>query len=490
MNGNIERLEQNDELKARIGKLKPLIRTELGIFAQSVRTLKDADRKKTDAEKRCERRANDKNTAALNAACKNYEEAFAKASDSATKLASLISDVERDWGQLVWQIGILDSKAAPRENGEFDKYMKGVYAEKKKSDDLLSESGITLDIKEPVSAQPTDEGAKDEAPAQAVSVDTAVSDSVAAEEQLVEDVAPAAAAEEKTEAIPKAEVARASEPLRIDISSHVERVVGIAMDKLAGALEKRIESYFATYVPTIPEGALSVGGAALGDETVTLAGKIADDEKALLEKLVGIVEVLKQLNTDMATVSAAYSLIEAKNREIIELQKENTDMQRHTLREQQGVQVNQRVVNTDQLKITEAQVALMATQKKSAEEQASLISAETAMLESQRAVLETQASLEEAMKAVIAEQKRIIVEQQKIIAENTKQLEAGRAIAETQLEVLDSQKELGAQQRQIAKDQRATADKQKETLDVQKNITDTVREVLKDARAVKVKKPE
>lgn len=484
MNGNIERLEQNDELKARIGKIKPLIRTELGVFAQSVRTLKDADRKKTDAEKRCERRTNDKNAAALDAAKKTYDEAFAKASDSLTRLDQLIFDVERDWGQLVWQIGILDSKAAPRENGDFDKYMKGVYAEKKKTDDALKESGITLDAKAPTCAESSDSVAE-AAPSDNTE---AVEDKADANEELS---APATVTEEvKPEASQKAEAARASEPLRIDISAHVERVVGIAMDKLAGALERRIESYFATYVPNVPEGALSAGGAALGDETVALAGKIADDEKALLEKLVGIVDILKQLNTDMATVSAAYSLIEAKNREIIELQKENTDMQRHTLREQQGVQVNQRVVNTDQLKITEAQVALMATQKKSAEEQASLISAETAMLESQRAVLETQASLEEAMKAVIAEQKRIIVEQQKIIAENAKQLESGRAITQTQQEVLDSQRELGAQQRQIAKDQRATADKQKETLDVQKNITDSVREVLKDARAVKVKKPE
>ena len=485
MNGNIERLEQNDELKARIAKTKPLIRAELGVYAQLVRALKDADRKKTDAEKRCERRTNDKNAASLGAAVKIYDEAFAKASASATKLVQLISDVERDWGQLVWQIGILDSKAAPRENGDLEKYMRGVYAEKKKTDDLLQESGITLDVKEPTAPQPEGDAAAsaalvDEAP-EAATVNTAA-----------EPVCDAAAEPEavKTEEAPKTEVARSSEPLKIDISSHVERVVGIAMDKLAGALEKRIESYFATYVPQIPEGAVSAGGAALDAETVSLASKIADDEKALLEKLVGIVEVLKQLNTDMTAVSAAYSLIEAKNREIIEMQKENTDMQRHTLREQQGVQVNQRVVNTDQLKITEAQVAFMATQKKSADEQASLISAQNAMLESQRAVLETQASLEEAMKAVIAEQKRIIVEQQKIIAENTKQLEAGRAITQTQLEVLDSQRELGAQQRQIAKDQRATADKQKETLDVQKGITDTVRDVLKDARAVKVKKPE
>ncbi len=467
---NTGRLEQNDVLRQRIADRKAQIRTELASYAQAAKNLKDGARKKLDAERRYERRQTDKNAASAEEAASSYDDLYKLTAESLSRLNSQMDGLFADWDQLIWQISILDAKAAPRESGELDRYKRTTLGEKKRTDDLLAEAGITVTL---AAAKPKD-------------TPTAVgstSSTPAASDPASEAAPRAAASDTYVEA--EVRTVKTSDPIRIDISSHVERAIGIAMDKLAVSLDKRIEAYFASYVPNIPV----TGGAAAGSEIVALTGKVADDEKALLEKLTGIVEILKKLNTDMASISAAYNLMDAKNREIIELQKESNDMQRHTLREQQGVQVNQRVVNTDQLKITEAQVAMISAQKKAAEEQARLLSRQTTVSETQRAVLDTQASLEEAMKAVIAEQKKIIAEQQQIIAENERQLAQAASVAASQAEVAASQKELSSTQRQIARDQRAVADKQRETVDVQRTLTDDVRDVLKDARGTKVKKP-
>jgi hypothetical protein len=479
-----QRLEQNDSIRSRIAESKSLIRTELTAYSQAVKSLKDAAKKKADAERRYDRRQNDKNAAAAAEATSSYNILYENAAKSLFRLEKLISSTESDWEQLIWQIGILDARSAPREMGEFERYKRTVYSEKKRTDDQLADSGITItpfDDAEPVtvSAEVNEEAVDD-------SLDSGVAEAAQAEPLFSAE--PAVSSVQSSLPPAQARPSVGTEAVRIDISSHVERVVGIAMDKLSAALEKRIDSYFATYVPNIPNALGNAAGGTMGTETAALAEKIADDERALLDKLVGIVEVLKKLNTDMAAISAAYALIDAKNKEIIELQKESNDMQRHTLREQQGVQVNQRVVNTDQLKITEAQVSMISMQKKAAEDQARALSSQTSIAQSQRAVLDTQASIEEAMQAVIAEQRRIIEAQQAIIAENARQLEASGAVAASQTEVLASQKELMSSQRQNARDQRSVADKQRETADLQTALTADVKDILKDARAVKVKK--
>ena len=475
-------LEQNDSIRSRIAETKSLIRAELTAYSQAVKSLKDAAKKKIDAERRYDRRQNDKNAAAAAEAASSYGIIYEKAAESLSRLEKLLASVESDWEQLIWQIGILDARSAPRELSEFERYKRTVYSEKKRTDDQLAEAGITLTVSDDKALVTISVGASANA-----ADDTAQNTAAAEEEPATEPESTAATVQSST--VPtQARAAVGTEPVRIDISSHVERVVGIAMDKLAGALEKRIDSYFATYVPNIPEGLGGAAGGTMGTQTAALAEKIADDERVLLDKLVGIVEVLKKLNTDMAAISAAYALVDAKNKEIIELQKESNDMQRHTLREQQGVQVNQRVVNTDQLKITEAQVSMISMQKKAAEDQARALSSQTSIAQSQRAVLETQASIEEAMQAVIAEQKKIIEAQQAIIAENARQIEASGTVAASQAEVLTSQKELMASQRQIARDQRTVADKQRETADLQTAVTADVKDILKDARSVKVKK--
>ena len=466
-------LEQNDSIRSRIAETKSLIRAELTAYSQAVKSLKDAAKKKIDAERRYDRRQNDKNAAAAAEAASSYGIIYEKVAESLSRLEKLLASVESDWEQLVWQIGILDARSAPRELSEFERYKRTVYSEKKRTDDQLAEAGITLTVSDDKALVTISVGASANA-----ADDTASQNTAAAEEEPATELESTEATVQSSTVPTQARAAVGTEPVRIDISSHVERVVGIAMDKLAGALEKRIDSYFATYVPNIPEGLGGAVGGTMGTQTAALAEKIADDERALLDKLVGIVEVLKKLNTDMAAISAAYALVDAKNKEIIELQKESNDMQRHTLREQQGVQVNQRVVNTDQLKITEAQVSMISMQKKAAEDQARALSSQTSIAQSQRAVLETQASIEEAMQAVIAEQKKIIEAQQAIIAENARQIEASGAVAASQTEVLTSQKELMASQRQIARDQRSVADKQRETADLQTAVTADVKDIL------------
>ena len=516
MNTAIKNLVSNDVLRERIKNAKALIKSEISTYSTLAKNLKDAAKKKSDADRKYEKKQNEKNSAALGEATAAYDGAYAKASESLGKLLDYISALESDWQQLIMQIEILDPKSAPREKNDFEKYKKDMYNDKAKVDDSLAEAKIALVAKNSaddpnavVAADVSEETVADvtasddavvEAAEAADDVTESVSDTAADITETVDDdvsEAPVTAEEQvpateavaaEAPAVSNARPARNIAPVSIDISSHVERVVSIAMDKLAGALEKRIDTYFASYVPNIPEGFGATGVGGIGAETASLQEKIAEDEKALLEKLVSIVEVLKKLNTDMATITATYASLDAKNKEVIELQRQSNDMQRHTLREQQGVQVNQRVINADQLKIAEDQVALTSVQKKAADEQARITSAQNALAESQKAIVETQASLEDAMKAIIQEQKRIITAQQGIVAENAKQVDAHKSIMAYQTEVSDAQKEILASQKQIAKDQKTTGERQKETSDLQKTVIEDVKEILKDQKSTKVKK--
>ncbi len=515
MNTAIKNLVSNDVLRERIKNAKALIKSEISTYSTLVKNLKDAAKKKSDADRKYEKKQNEKNSAALGEATAAYDGAYAKASESLGKLLDYISALESDWQQLIMQIEILDPKSAPREKNDFEKYKKDMYNDKAKVDDSLAEAKIALvaknsaddpnavvaaDVSEdPIVDASTSDDAVVEAAEAADDATESVSDTAADITEDVDDDAaevpvtaeeqvPATETVAEAPAVSNARPARNIAPVSIDISSHVERVVSIAMDKLAGALEKRIDTYFASYVPNIPEGFGATGVGGIGAETASLQEKIAEDEKALLEKLVSIVEVLKKLNTDMATITATYASLDAKNKEVIELQRQSNDMQRHTLREQQGVQVNQRVINADQLKIAEDQVALTSVQKKAADEQARITSAQNALAESQKAIVETQASLEDAMKAIIQEQKRIITAQQGIVAENAKQVDAHKSIMAYQTEVSDAQKEILASQKQIAKDQKTTGERQKETSDLQKTVIEDVKEILKDQKSTKVKK--
>lgn len=238
---------------------------------------------------------------------------------------------------------------------------------------------------------------------------------------------------------------------------------------------------------TVPVPAMTVPTSGLSAECVALQEKVADDEKFILDKLVAIVEVLKKLNVDITNISSVYADMDTKFHELAELQRQTNDMQRHTLREQQGVQVNQKVINRDQLEITEEQLTLADLQKKALEEHKRIGEAQNAVAETQQAVVETQASIEEAMRGVLQEQKRIVTAQQAIVTENARQVETHKRIAEQQSEVAEEQKTILATQRGIVREQKNTSERQRETVDMQKTVVEEVKEVMREQKGVGVK---
>lgn len=441
-------LEANNVIKERILEAKSAIKKGLIDYAGEVKELKLAEKNKAEASRKYEKKQNIKTETRYNESVNAYKAIYEGALYTLNDLTVNIADIERDWNKLIFQISILDVKSVPKEQNEFNKFKKAYDGElsrlaeqlKLQNIELLPTVKLTPDPEEPI---------YEAEPSEISEVKT---------EQASEPVAPIAAEpatpvkEEKPISAATSETARPGislAPINIDISTYVERAVKQAMEKMSGALDARIEEYFRAYSPSV--GAVGTVSA----ETANLQGKIADDEKFLLDKLVGIVEVLKRLNTEIATVSAAYTELDGKLREIAELQKETNDMQRYTMREQQGVQVNQRVVNKDQLSIAEEQLTLTEGNKKSVEEQKRVASSQQAVAENQKAIIDTQTSIEEAMKALLAEQKKIISSQQQIVAENAKQLDSYRLIGEKQREIAEEQKTVLVEQKQRLREQKA-----------------------------------
>lgn len=290
-------------------------------------------------------------------------------------------------------------------------------------------------------------------------------------------------------AMPEPEIQRQSvrvEPVSVDISDKVEKAVDFAMKKLSSTLEKRIESYIANLnipAPTIPAPIYQAPSGGVSSQSGELAGKVAEEEGVIIEKLSALLMGLRNITEEYVKLNAAYHEMANKQKDISELQKQTNDMQRLTAREAQGVQVNQKVINTDQVAVAQEQALIYETQKTMTEKQKLLSESQTNMQESQQAVVDTQAALEEAMKVVMDTQRDIITKQQAIISGNNKNIEAQKEIIELQTETSNMQKEVGAVQRQILREQKSIGEKQKEAVDMQKEITECVRDVIKEQKS-------
>lgn len=451
LNLGAQGLEANNAIRERISQSRAVIKKDLSDYAEQVKELKIAEKNKSDASKKYEKKQNLKNETRFNEALNTYKSAYSAALITLNELTEYIAALEKDWNKLIFQISILDVKSAPKEQNEFGKFKKIYETELNAFREELELRNIELtptvkpqlEVAEPIYETAESNGYLENVPRVYEPK----------EEKLQPAYEKAESINLSTKESDHAGVSLA--PISIDISSYVERAVNQAMEKMSSALDSRIDEYLKAY-------SLKIGvGGGISAETANLQSKIADDEKFLLDKLVGIVEVLKKLNTEIATLSSSYSELDSKVREISELQKETNDMQRHTLREQQGVQVNQRIVNKDQLAIAEEQMRLTDGQKVAADEQKRISSSQSAVAENQKAILETQSSIEEAMKALMQEQKRIISSHQQIVAENAKQLEAHKLIGEKQNEIAEEQKAVLAEQKLRLKEQKALGAKVK-----------------------------
>ena len=251
MNLDTEGIEANSVIRERIARAKNIINNELEEYSRRARSLRDISRAKASAERRHERKLSDKTAACLHAVSREYDECYRNTSECHARLARYISIVEKDWNKLILQVGILDSKSAPKEQNEFHKFKRHIDLKKGASDDMLRQEGIELGNYTRATAVPVSHDGEDKPepvcakPVSSADLPDPVPASTSETPRLIEETKEAAVSPAEPQS---REVSIA--PVTIDISSYVERAVHQTVDKMASLVDRRIEEYFRNYQPT------------------------------------------------------------------------------------------------------------------------------------------------------------------------------------------------------------------------------------------------
>ncbi|MBQ2794094.1 MAG: hypothetical protein IJF05_05305 [Clostridia bacterium] len=331
------------------------------------------------------------------------------------------------------------------------------------------ERGVADNLPDPLTAKPAEDAEIKEDAADTEKAEEEKTDE-AASEPAPTPVRPAASA-----TVASVNVA----PVTIDISAYVERAISATMERLTVGMERRIDAYLASLViptPELPKAsepvAIPASAPAEGADAATvdavattsranneLMTHLLDEQTHIYEKLRTMITNVQGLVDGMTDLSAAYFSLAQKEKDAIEIQKQLNDLQRHTAREQQGVQVNQKMISEEQIAISAEQALLADRQKATADRQAGLLESQRVMEETQKALVETHVALEEAMREVMQAQKEIIATQQAIINGNAKNIDAQKAIMEKQAEITAAQKEALAAHKQLLREQKAHNDK-------------------------------
>lgn len=246
-------------------------------------------------------------------------------------------------------------------------------------------------------------------------------------------------------------------PINIDVTPIVERAISAAIDQLSTTLDKKIADYVAgislpaptpTAVPALPTSAPS-GAAALGE----LESAILEDERALYEQLKSMYEGLGTMVDGVVEVAATYKTLTAKLREVADMQKQVNELQRVTMRDQQGIQANQKVINNDQLELNASQRLLSEQQAKVSETVRSLAEAQDAALALETNMIEKQTGINTAIEAIVAKQDSITATAQKLAVTQDGIVVKQTAIAEAQKETQEAQRKLQREQKSISQRQ-------------------------------------
>ena len=187
-------------------------------------------------------------------------------------------------------------------------------------------------------------------------------------------------------------------PVNLDISAIVENAVRSAMGKFSSALDARINSYVGQ-MPKIPH---RDGGAPTSDVIVEMAGKVADDEKFVLDKLIELLGSLKDVGERLSSLSLLCNEILEKERIAADGARRVNDMQRQLSRELQAATATQKVIANDQAAVTESQHEVFEQQKAALESQNTINEAQKAISLTQLSVMEAQKRIERNMRQITA----------------------------------------------------------------------------------------
>ena len=200
-------------------------------------------------------------------------------------------------------------------------------------------------------------------------------------------------------------------PVSLDISPIVENAVKSAITKLSAALDAKIESFIAGFdLSALPKTVVSdsqpTGGAS--DTIVNMASRVSEEESAVLNKLVSILEGLKIAAEALTTLTDSCGELVEKQRVANDATRRVNDMQRALSRELQGVQASQKVISDDQMAVSESQNVVLEHQKTVLERQNAINEGQMAINDTLRAVSDSHKKLEKTLRSAAQKEAKIV----------------------------------------------------------------------------------
>ncbi len=250
-------------------------------------------------------------------------------------------------------------------------------------------------------------------------------------------------------------------PASIDISGVVEDAVNTAMQKFKAVFEKRANEYVASMPDTVSQESAPIEAPVgkNGEAILEMESDILEGERSIMDRLLALIANMKELSERMTELGASYMQLSNAQSDAAEAQKKVNDMQRATVREIQGVQVNQKLINQEQAAVTGEQAALIEQQKANLENQKLIEAAFAEIAEMQKSLAEAQSAVSESERELIASQKGIISSVQSALNASAKNVELQRELTERQNEATALQKSAMSEHKSIFRELRRVTQK-------------------------------
>lgn len=235
-------------------------------------------------------------------------------------------------------------------------------------------------------------------------------------------------------------------PMSIDISEIVQDAVAAAMEKFKRAFEKRADGFIESIEPTPCKEKQEIAENA---ESLQNTG-------AATEELSNIVSRVRDISSDMASLSSQYEALASSKEEAFAAMQKVNDIQRTTARELQGALAKQKVMSQDQAALSTEQAALAEQLKANLENHKLLLDVAAEISDMQKTISEAQEALKISMQELLASQKALISGHQAIIAANQKAAQASADITEKQAELNQLQRKVISEHKHLAKKYKPT----------------------------------
>ena len=373
-------------------------------------------------------------------------ESFTYAKDNyvkaSAKLNSIAGLIEEEYSKLIELCRMQGNlKAADRVGAEFEEYRESYLRQLEKSD---KSAGLGVDAVMDTEESEVKENLQTELPTEEPASLTSPAMPVASATPTAAPLTPKAV----NSTVTSVNVA----PVTIDVTPIVEKAITTAIDKLSEGLNRKLEAYINNLtVPTPIIASEPVAQASGSGLDVDALDGVLQEESIVLEKLKALCTSLSGLIVELGEVSSECMAITQKQKELAELQKQINDIQRHTLREQQGVQVTQRLVSEEQVELIAAQALVAENQKQLSEKQTDIANA-------QSAAVATEGELMDAVSNLSKENGEIVEKHRQLIAGAEKQNALLLELTERSREIYAEQKNALSATKKLLRDQQKLKD--------------------------------